>query len=523
MLDRTHTAGGAPSRLAYVAGALVTATVTLVGCTSARDVASSPSASPQQGGTLSVALALDAQPSGIFATPDRNFPWFDNVFEPLLRLAPGTREVQPVLATDVKVAPDGKSAKITLRDGVTFQDGAKLTADAVKFTFEKSVDPKNGDNLAFVAKQFSNITVDNPNQLTVSFTRPLGDAFLDYLNQTVIVEPSSYDGLTDGSKVVGTGPYSFGNWRPGAGFTLTKYDKYYDAKSVRLDKIEYVITTDPTAEINALKSGRVQIAYGMAPSNAAVFKGDNNYQFIKGGSSIYPLGLNVKGDVVSSQKVRQAIAYGIDYERLNQQVFAGAGTITNLPWSPGQDGVGKEREQHYTYDVSKAKDLIAQAGAQGSSVKITYNRSNSSVNAEYQIVANNLKEIGLNPVADGQDQPTYQAAQTNATIPQSFLTLHGQTGVAPVTLVQGLPTLRAGNASHMDTPEYQRLTAAVVDATDDKQRAAAVGALSDYMLDQAFFLTMVQAPGSIVSSATVGGVGVSIRGFLSFKDAYVSN
>ena len=508
--------------IAAIAAASAVA-LALAGCASARSTTSTPVASPKDGGTVTVAMALDALPSGIFGTLDRNYPWIDNVFEPLVRLDPQTRKVEPVLATKVTVAPDGKSAAIDLRSGVTFQDGEPFNADAVKFTFAKSTDPKVGDNLAFVAKQFTAVNVISSTKLSITFSKVLGDSFFDYLNQTEIVEPSTYAGLADGSKVIGTGPFSFGSWTPGAGFTLTKYVKYWDAKNVHLDKVEYIVTTDPTAEINAVESGRAQVAFGMAPANAATFQGNKKYAFIKGGGQIFPLGLNVQSAPLNNKQVRQAIAYSIDYGRLNSQVFANLGTVTDLPWAPGQAGVSKEQQTHYTYNVAKAKQMIADAGATGATVKITYNRSNATVNAEYQIVANNLTAIGLAPVADGLDQPTYQAAQTNGTIPQAFLTLHGQVGLAPATILQGVPTLRAGNASHMATAEYQQLSGAVVNATSDNQEQAALGKLSDYMLDQAFLNVMVQSPDAVVASVSVSGIDVSIRGLLLFKSAYVSN
>jgi peptide/nickel transport system substrate-binding protein len=506
--------------------ALIAATalaLLLSGCTSARNVGQSTAdAKPVDGGTLTVAMALDALPSGLFGTLDRNYPWVDNVFEPLIRLEPGTRKVQPVLATSVDVASDGKSATIDLRKGVTFQNGDPFNADAVKFTIEKSVDPTAGDNLAFVAKQFSAVSVDSPTRLTISFAKVLGDSFLDYLNQTEIVDPSTFAGMADGSKVVGTGPFSFGDWRPGAGFTLTKFKNYWDAKNVHLDKIEYVVTTDPTAEINAVKSGRAQVAFGMAPANAATFQNSKQYNFVKGGGSIFPIGLNVQNPPLANKSLRQAIAYAIDYKRLNSQVFANLGTVTDLPWSPGTPGVGKAREQHYSYDVAKAKKLVQQAGAEGATVTITYNRSNATVNAEYQIIANNLTAIGLKPVADGRDQPNYQAAQSQGTIPGAFLTLHGQVGLSAATISQALPTLRKGNTSHMATPEYTQLSAALANAGSKKESEKALGDLSDYMLDQAFLNTMVQAPDAVVASTSVQNIGVSIRGLLLFKSAYVS-
>lgn len=503
--------------------AAATLAVALAGCTSARGAGTRSAATPKDGGTLTVAMVLDAQPSGVFGPLDRNYPWVDNVFEPLVRLDPKTRAVQLDLATKVTVGPDGKSAVINLRKGVTFQNGKPFNADAVKFTFHKSVDPTVGDNLAFIAKQFTNIAVNNPDKVTITFSKVLGDSFFDYLNHTEILDPSSYAGLADGSQVVGTGPFSFGNWRPGAGFTLTKYPGYWDAKNVHLDKIEYVVTADPTAEINALKSGRAQVGFGMAPAIAATLQGNNQYTFPKGGGSIFPIGMNIQAAPLDNKTVRQAIAYGIDYKRLNSQVFANTGTVTDLPWAPGQSGVSKKEETHYTYDPVKARKMISDAGATGAQIRLTYNRSNASVNAEYQIMANNLTAIGLVPKADGLDQPTYQKEQTHATIPGSFLTLHGQVGLSPATLVQAVPTLRPGNASHMATSEYTQLSSALTNATSAKETADAVGKLSDYMLDQAFLITMVQAPDSVVVSTSVSGVAVSIGGLVLFKSAYVSS
>lgn len=512
-------------RIATVSTSLAAAAaLVLAGCTSARDVGSGSAgdATPVDGGTLTVAVALDALPSGVFATLDRNFPWIENVFEPLIRLDPETREVQPVLATDVAIADDAMSATVTLREDVTYQNGAPFDAEAAKFTIEKSIEPTAGNNLAFVAKAFTDITVNSALELTITSSKPLGDSFFDYLNQTEMVEPSTFDGIEDGSEVVGTGPFSFDDWKPGAGFTLSKYDDYWDVESVHLDEIDYIVTTDATAEINAVKSGRAQIGYGMAPSDAITFDGDNAYDFFDGATSIYPLGLNVEAGPFDDKAVRQAIAYSIDYERLNEQVFAGFGTITNLPWTPGLEGVGEEREQHYTYDLDKAKQMISDAGAEGAEVTITYNRSNATVNAEYEIIANNLDAVGLTAVSDGRDQPDYQAAQANATIPQSFLTLHALTGVAPATAVQGLPTLRENNPSHMNTSKYKELSEAMAEATSEADVVQTVADMSDYMLDEAFFLTMVQSPNTIVKSASVNDIETTIRGMLLFKNAYLA-
>lgn len=496
----------------------------LTSCTSAvNSAATGTSSAPKAGGSIVVATNLDAQPSGIWGTIARNYPWLENVFEPIITINPSTGKPDPLLATKWTVASDGLSVAITLRKDVTFQTGRKMTADDVKFTYEKAADPAAGSNLGYVAKDFTSIDVTSPTTLTIKFSTPLGNTLFDFMNQTLIVDQQTYAGLANGSQVIGTGPYMFTDWKPGASFTLKRYSGYW-GKAPYLDSIQFALTSDPTAELSAVRSGRAQVAFGMTASDAQTLGGGGQYTLLKAGGTVYPFGMNVTIAPFDNPAVRQAAGYAIDTARINQQVFGNTGTITDLPWGPNSPGYTKQLATHYSYNPSKAKQMIKDAGATGAKVTITYNASNAAVKSEYEIVANNLKAIGLVPTGNALDQPTFQKAQAAGNLGAAFLTLHGQVGLSPATMVKAMPVLlTTGNPSHFSTPTYTQLAKALDAAASNTQAsAAALQALSTYMLDQAFVIPMIQAPGLLVVKNSVQGVSADVRGFILFKSAYLT-
>ncbi|MEU6642729.1 ABC transporter substrate-binding protein [Saccharomonospora sp. NPDC046836] len=508
------------SRLRLIV-AIVAIVATISSCTSARNLQNTQG-TRIDGGTLTFAIALDALPSGLFQTLARNNPWIENVFQPLVRLDQETRAVQPVLATSVTVSPDGRQATITLREGVTFHTGRTLTADDVKFTFETTATPKAGSNLGYVPRAFSSIAVDSPTQLTVTMAQPLGDALFDYLNQTPIVDPQTYSGVADGTQLVGTGPFRFAEWQPGAGFTLERYDGYWNREAVQLERIEYVVTSDATALLSALRSGRAQLAWGLTPSDARPYFGDQRYRIIDAGGTVFPLGLNTTTAPLDDKRVRQAIGYALDRQRIRDQVFGGTGEVSSLPWLLGTPGVPQAQVDHFGYDPDRARAMIAEAGATGARIPITYG-ANPTVRAIFEIVANNLRAAGLDPVGVAVDQPTFQSGQNDGELGAAFLSLHSQVVLSPVTMIDSIPVLRDGNPSKADDSEFEARKAALRTAAATGQGASeALVRLGDYLLDQAFLHPLVQAPEILVTSIKSGDVSTTMRGVVLLENAYVT-
>jgi peptide/nickel transport system substrate-binding protein len=116
-----HSAQASPSRRAAVVALVAVIVAVLSACTSARN-ASVPASTARKGGSVTVATALDAQPSGVFVTLARNNSWIQNVFQPIIELDPKTSEPKPVLATKWQFGPDNKSIEV-------FSPGASLEVE----------------------------------------------------------------------------------------------------------------------------------------------------------------------------------------------------------------------------------------------------------------------------------------------------------------------------------------------------------------------------------------------------------
>ena len=488
----------------------------LTSCSSAVQQASGQGSSsePVTGGTLTIAQSADIQLDNLQASRTGNGSFAANVFDTLTTLdADGAP--QPRLAEKWEMAEDQRSMSLTLRSDVTFHDGRQLVADDVKFTMEQVAD--SSAQLAFIAKLIESIDVVSDTELTIGFAEPLPNIF-DLFEQTFVVDQETFENLADGSQVNGTGPFLFENWEPGSSVTLTRNDDYW-GEAPYLDGIEIAVITDSTALLNAVRSNRSQIALGMSMQDVSSFTEDPAFTIIENSGSIFPLGLDVEDPVLSSKEVRQAINYAIDRERIASQVLGESGVATALPWPIDAVGYPSDLSEAYAYDVEKARQMITDAGAEGAKIALTVNGLPQNISIA-EVIRNNLEEAGLVPTIEPLDSPAFNEAQIAGDLGMAFLPVHGLDGLSPITLLNRLPSYREGNSSHFWTEEYQQLRRAVIEAPE-AEYAAALKALTEYMLDEAFAVSVGFVGGRTVVAASVHDTTWSSRGYLDAKSVFV--
>lgn len=199
-----------------------------------------------------------------------------NVFENLVRINEnGTLSGQLAHAWSQDEA--GLRYTFQLRQDVVFHDGAALDAQVVRFSFERAGAPSS-TNKARKAL-FDNIArIDTPSAYTVVLTLHHPDASVLFRlseSPAVILHPASAKQAA--SAPVGTGPYQFAQWKKGWGVTLVKSPRYRHAAQVKLEQATFRFIPDPAMQVQAVRSGDIDVFFNIATDNALRFRSDPRY------------------------------------------------------------------------------------------------------------------------------------------------------------------------------------------------------------------------------------------------------
>ncbi|MCC2633147.1 MAG: putative type dipeptide/oligopeptide transport system, periplasmic component [Ramlibacter sp.] len=316
-----------------------------------------------------------------------------NIYETLTKInADGS--VTPLLAESWEVSPDLTTYTFKLRKGVKFHNGEPLTAQTVKFAFDRAGGEKstNKDKRTFAA--LTTRAVDD--HTVVILTKEIDPDFPFLMGQAtaVIVEPKSADGNM--TKPVGTGPYTLENWVKGSSITLRKWPGYRNAGAVKLNRATFRFIADPAAQVAALLAGDVDAFPRVTPRSVAQFQGNNRFQVVASGSRAKTiLAINNKRKPFDDVRVRRAVNMAIDRKAVIQGAGDGYGVPIGSYYPPSAPGYVDFTTAN-AYNVDRAKALLREAGVTGPlDVTITlppppYARQGG------EVIASMLSKVGIN-------------------------------------------------------------------------------------------------------------------------------
>ncbi|MFC5495989.1 ABC transporter substrate-binding protein [Caenimonas terrae] len=323
-----------------------------------------PQAALAQGKKDSIVLAMALEPVGLDPTAAAASSIAEvtqyNIFETLTKIN-SDGSVTPLLAEGWEVSPDLRTYTFRLRKGVKFQNGEPFNAGAVKFSFERAGAEKstNKDKRTFASME--SISAQDDHTLVI-VNKELDPDFLFLMGQAtaIIVEPKSAD--TNATKPVGTGPYKLESWSKGSSVTLTKWDGYRNAASVKIRKVTFRFISDPAAQVAALLAGDVDAFPRVTPRSVAQFKGNPRFQVVVSGSRAKTiLAINNKKKPLDDVRVRRAIAMAIDRKAVIQGAGDGYGAPIGSHYVPGAPGY-VDLTGVNAYNPEKAKALLKEAG-----------------------------------------------------------------------------------------------------------------------------------------------------------------
>lgn len=288
-----------------------------------------------------------------------------NVYDTLFRYENG--QYVPCLAESWTISEDLKTVTLKLRQDVTFHNGEKFSSKDVVYTFS------NFDNPSFTfwnnsAKYIKGVkAVDD---YTVEIYGPETDVYLltviagtEIINEKAVMDA----GIDNKFAPCGTGPYKFVSYDKHDTIILERNDSYWGFKGKELPpikKVTYKVFADEQTEAMALQAGEIDFVAKMSPSNAMPFTKMPGYAVnwldADGNNLIL---FNCTSGPFANKLVRQAVAYAIDRDAINTIVFEGVAKPWDYFYSPRQAGAPDyDSLPHFTYDVDKAKSLLAEAG-----------------------------------------------------------------------------------------------------------------------------------------------------------------
>ncbi|KKO55564.1 ABC transporter substrate-binding protein [Paenibacillus sp. DMB20] len=345
-----------------------------------------------EGGTVRVAMATE---------PDNLDPYMsaatdtgsmmDNVFDGLFEAGENS-ELVPAIAESYKISKDGLTYTFAIRKGIKFHDGSDLTAEDVKYSYEK-LSGLNGKEP--LSSKFAAIAeINTPDDHTVVVKLKEKDAAFLAANIVAIV-PKDYE--EQSGKPIGAGPFKFVSYTPGQQLILEKNGNFYDQeRKPSLDRVEFKIMPDPNASVLALQSGDIDMIPGIS-AQGALQLGDG-FQIVSGPQNMVQLmALNNTVKPLNDVKVRQAINHAIDKDVIIQTVAEGGGVKLGSNMSPAMKMYYQEGlEDRYQPDAEKAKMLLKEAGYDnGFKLTITV-PSNYAFHVDTaQVIAEQLKAVGI--------------------------------------------------------------------------------------------------------------------------------
>ena len=270
-------------------------------------------------------------------------------------------EFVPSLAESFEESADHQTFTFHLRSGVTFHNGKPLTSTDVKYTFESLLSPALKSPIRGTVDKLNSIEAPDPLTVICHAREPFY-TFIGNLPAIGIIPDGS--GTEIINSPIGSGPYRFVSYNEGAAVELDAYSNYWGG-AANIPHVHIKVVTDNSTRQAELMSGDADLAYNAQfdPETIRALGGRRDMQVVIGdGANIGYLGVNVSStSVLANQKVKQAIAYGIDRDVIIHRLLRDQARKANAIMPP-RHGIYDPNVTVYDHDPERAKQLLDEAG-----------------------------------------------------------------------------------------------------------------------------------------------------------------
>ncbi|HEU4923318.1 MAG TPA: ABC transporter substrate-binding protein [Burkholderiales bacterium] len=311
--------------------------------------------------------------------------------------------IVPQLANSYKWSADNKSLEVKLREGVTFHDGEKLDAAAVKYNLERHKNMKGSSRRGELAVVSSVDAVD-ASSVRINLAAPFAPLLAVLTDRAgMMVSPKAAEAAGDkfGAKPVCSGPFRFVERIAQDRIVLERFPNYWNKGEIHFERIVYQPIVDATVRLANLRSGQLDFIERVAPSDIPQLRNDNRFRIAK----IVEIGyqgitINVgKSDLAQKNplgkdpRVREALELSLDRDAIVKVAMEGEAQPGNQWVAPTNRFYGKSAPIPKR-NVERAKQLLKEAGVPNPSFTLM-TPTTSDAQRIAQIVQAMAKEAGF--------------------------------------------------------------------------------------------------------------------------------
>ncbi len=407
---------------------------------------------------------------------------------------PGDPTYYPGLATAWEFAPDFTSYTLTLRNDVKFHDGTPFNAEAVKFTFDRIIDPATKSGGALVALgPYESADVIDEFTVKINFSRANG-SFLN-MATTVWLSPQSPTAIQQWGPdyqdhLSGAGPFMMTEYVHDDHVTLVRNPDYTWGPTIFnhsgtaiLDSLVFRLLPEDATRLAALKSGEVDLIDRVAPEDLTSLASDSNYKTFSGetGGAPWILQLNTQKAPTNDPAVRQAMMMTFDQAAIVDLLFQGTLEPAYNLLEPTMIGFDPTARDLFKVDVEAAKAALEAAGWTGDG---TRSKDGQPLKMDLYIVANfgmddmsaalqsQMQEIGLEVEIKSAEAAATFAAIDGGESNANWVFYWWADPSGPFEVFFSTAHIGSGNGSHYSNPQVDQLLADAIATGDDTQRAS---------------------------------------------------
>jgi peptide/nickel transport system substrate-binding protein len=398
-------------------------------------------------------------------------------------------ELEPALATEWSQSEsDPKTWEVTLREGVTFQDGTPMDAEAVAGALTHVLEVKTPAR-AFNSDVISKVVATD--ESTVQITTPKPDSLvpLRLSNPNAgILAPKAYQGKQIDIVGTCTGPFTVTEEVPQQSLRLESNDNYWGGE-VNLDSAEVRFVVDGATRATQLQAGEAQIAKSLPVANLGTLEGDSNLEIHQRElTRTTVMLLNNSRPPFDDPLVRQAIQQAVDTQAIVDGVYEGSGVPAVGPFGPSTEWA-PEGAEPVTQDLDEARALLDQASVDPESLSIELMAYNDR--PEFPDVAaviqDQLSQLGIEVKIRGGEYASMEPDMLSGNFDAALLSRGYLVDVAdPGGYLLSDWTCDGGyNIAHYCDPETDQMIEDAAATEDEEARTQAYAELAAKLQDEA--------------------------------------